>query len=46
MFVLIPDSLKEVAEDYLRTELGLLKNSESAPLPENILDIVESIWLD
>ena len=46
MFVLIPDSLKEVAEDYLRTELDLLKNSESTLLPENIQDIVESIWLD
>lgn len=47
MFVLIPDSLKEVAEDYLRTELNLLKNRERGTLlPENILDIVESIWLD
>ena len=46
MFVLIPDSLKEMAEDYLRTELDLLKNSESTLLPENIQDIVESIWLD
>ena len=46
MFVLIPDSLKAVAEDYLRTELDLLKNSESTLLPENIQDIVESIWLD
>ena len=46
MFVLIPDSLKEVAEDYLRTVLDLLKNSESTLLPENIQDIVESIWLD
>ena len=44
MFALIPDSLRDVAEEYLRRELEIVSNSNT-PLPEKILDILESIFI-
>jgi hypothetical protein len=44
MFALIPDSLRDVAEEYLRRELKIVSNSDM-PLPEKILDILESILI-
>jgi len=46
MFVLIPDSLKDEAGEYLRAELEKLSNGEEGPMSEKILDILESIWVD
>lgn len=44
MFALIPDSLRDVAEEYLRRELEIVSDSDM-PLPEKILDILESIFI-
>ena len=42
---LMPDSLKDVADENLVTELSNLDNSKM-PLPEKVRDILESIWID
>jgi len=46
MFVLIPDTLKEEAGEYLRAELENLSNGEEGHMSEKVLDILESIWVD
>jgi len=48
MSTLIPDSLKNVAADYLRAELkdGTSNNNGEMMLPEKVADIVESIWIE
>mmetsp|Transcript_12138 Transcript_12138/g.23136 ORF Transcript_12138/g.23136 Transcript_12138/m.23136 type:complete len:401 (-) Transcript_12138:211-1413(-) len=46
MFVLIPDTSKEEAGEYLRAELENLSNGEEGHMSEKVLDILESIWVD
>jgi len=43
--VLIPDSLKGVAGEYLMAELSSLDRN-TTPLPGNVVEILESIWID
>jgi len=49
MIALIPDSLSGVAREYLMAELdhGLSSgNDNETPLPEKVVDILESMWVD
>ena len=49
MIALIPDSLSGVAREYLMAELdhGLSDgNDNETPLPEKVVDILESMWVD
>jgi len=45
MRVLIPDSLRDEAKDRLIAELDVLRTKE-AFLPEKVVDILESVWID
>ena len=43
MIALVPDSLRDLAVDYLKIELA---NDASTPLPEKVVEILESMWID
>ena len=46
MIALVPDSLRGVAVEYLRSELVSGLSRSNTPLPENVIDILESVWVD
>lgn len=45
MFALIPDSLRGLAVEVLKTEMNDLGN-DTAQLPEKVIRILESLWLE
>jgi len=45
MFALIPDSLRGLAVEVFKTEMNGL-NNDTTPLPEKVIDILESVWLE
>jgi hypothetical protein len=45
MFALIPDSLRGLAVDVLKTEMNDLGN-DTTQLPEKVVRILESVWLE
>ncbi|KAL3810253.1 hypothetical protein ACHAXA_008743 [Cyclostephanos tholiformis] len=46
MLALIPNSLKGLAVEALKTEMIGLKNENTADLPGKVIDIIESVWLE
>ena len=45
MFALIPDSLRGLAVEVLKMEMNGL-NNDTTQLPEKVIDILESVWLE